>query len=119
MMFISADTIINNGTIGAESGLAYPVEIRPNWNDQADISNNGTIVAANGGFVVLNATSVTGSGKISLTNGGTVEIASSHVASTEKIDMETVLNLGVVMPLSETDAEPIVLRRHDRDRIRR
>jgi hypothetical protein len=32
---------------------------------------------------------------------------------------ETVQNLGVVMPLSETDAEPIVLRRHDRDRRRR
>jgi alkanesulfonate monooxygenase SsuD/methylene tetrahydromethanopterin reductase-like flavin-dependent oxidoreductase (luciferase family) len=32
---------------------------------------------------------------------------------------DTVQNLGVVMPLSETDAEPIVLRRHDRDRIRR
>ncbi len=29
---------------------------------------------------------------------------------------ETVQNLGVVMPRSETDAEPIVLRRHDRNR---
>ena len=32
---------------------------------------------------------------------------------------ETVQNLGVIMPLSQTDAEPIVLRQRDRDRIRR
>jgi hypothetical protein len=36
-----------------------------------------------------------------------------------RLPQDTVQNLGVVMPLSETDAEPIVLRRHDRDRSRR